>query len=223
MSERELYYRRLPHWHPANATFFVTFRLEGSLPRSLTQQLQQEYLRAKQALEQTLPDQRTQALYDVYRQAHAQFEKALDRADGPRWLEHEQVAHIVQRELHALHPANYHLLAYCLMPTHVHLLVDTQGIAPPPPRKDGTQYTALGQAMWLLKGRTGYACQQILGQRGRFWSREYYDHVIRDEREYERVLVYIVNNPVKAGLVSNWRAWPYTYVAAEVLGFFPDL
>jgi len=39
MAEKEFYYRRLPHWHPADATFFVTFRLEGSLPAKVAAEL----------------------------------------------------------------------------------------------------------------------------------------------------------------------------------------
>ncbi len=50
-----------------------------------------------------------------------------------------------------------------------------------------------------------------------FWQHESYDHVVRNEREYERILAYIVNNPVKAGLVSDWQEWPYTFVVGQLL------
>jgi len=40
---------------------------------------------------------------------------------------------------------------------------------------------------------------------------------VRNEREFTRILAYIVNNPVKAGLVDEWRDWPYTYVNPELL------
>ncbi len=66
--------------------------------------------------------------------------------------------------------------------------------------------------MRLLKGKSGALCNRILRRRGSFWQHESYDHVVRDEREYERILAYIVNNPVKAGLVEDWREWPYMFV-----------
>ncbi|GAB4547628.1 MAG: hypothetical protein Kow0063_42330 [Anaerolineae bacterium] len=137
MGEREFYYRRLPHWHPPNATFFVTFRLEGSLPRAVMMQLQDEYERERRSLEARPPEQRTPAQYDAYKKAFARFDRALAKANGPRWLADPRVAEIVQNELHALHPQICHLLAYCIMPNHVHLLVDMEGIPPPPPHKGG--------------------------------------------------------------------------------------
>jgi REP element-mobilizing transposase RayT len=212
MNSQDFYRRFLPHWHPPNATFFVTFRLEGSLPKSVIDLFQQEYELAKRLLDSLPAEKRSQERYDAYKKAYARYEAALDKANGPRWLAKSEIAEVVKKEIHALHPEQYHLIAYCVMPNHVHLLVDMQDIPDPPPRKNGTRYTALAYALWLLKGRTGHACQSLLGREGRFWARESYDHVVRDEEEFVRVLAYIVNNPVKAGLVRNWREWPHTFV-----------
>lgn len=218
MSEKHFYRRRLPHWHLPNATFFVTFRLEGSLPAHVIANLQDEYDQAKRQVQNLPSSQRSYELYENYRKAYARFERALEKSDGPRWLAEPHIADIIQSELNALHPDYYHLHAYCLMPNHLHLLVDLQDIAPPSPRKNGIQFTALTQALWLLKGRTGHAYQKALRQNGRFWAREFYDHVVRDDKEYERILKYIVNNPVKAGLVEEWQQWPFTYVAKNLIG-----
>ena len=217
MSERDFFYRRLPHWHPANATFFVTFRLEGSLPQSVIAQISEEYEQAKRLLESQNPEQRDVALTNAYKKAFARYERALDKADGPRWLSNPKIAQLVIKEIHSLSPQYYLLLAYCVMPNHIHLLINMEGIAAPPPRKDGTQYTAVSYALWLLKGRTGHACQKIIGKTGRFWQRESYDHVVRNEGEFQRILAYIANNPVKAGLVNCWQDWPYTYISPELL------
>ncbi len=213
MTDRDFYRRRLPHWHPPHATFFVTFRLEGSLPKAFVETLQKEYERARQRLYSIPASQQTQEAYDLYRKAYVRLERVLDKAEGPRWLARPQLADIVQKEIHALHPQYYHLHAFCLMPNHVHLLVDTQDIPAPPARKKNISFTALTYALWLLKGRTGHACQKLLGQSGRFWGRESYDHVVRSNDEFQRILFYIVNNPVKAGLVDRWQDWPYTFVA----------
>ncbi len=71
--------------------------------------------------------------------------------------------------------------------------------------------------MRLLKGRTGYACAKLLGRKGAFWQHESYDHVVRNENEFMRILEYIANNPVKAGLVKNWQDWAYTYINPDLL------
>ncbi len=37
------------------------------------------------------------------------------------------------------------------------------------------------------------------------------DHVVRDPEEYQRIVAYVLNNPVKAGLVQEWKDWPWSY------------
>ncbi len=118
----------------------------------------------------------------------------------------------MQDEIHALHPQNYHLISYCIMPNHVHLLIDLFNIPQPIPLKDGQHYSALSHAMKLLKGRTGHACRKLIGGSGAFWQHESYDHVVRNQREFENIISYILNNPVKAGLVKDWKEWPYSFL-----------
>ncbi len=102
------------------------------------------------------------------------------------------------------------------MSNHVHLLLDMANI-PAPSRRDGKRYTALSRALRFIKGRSSALCNRALGRRGPFWQHESYDHVVRDSVELERILWYILDNPVKAGLVNNWRDWPYGYVAPDLL------
>ncbi len=117
-------------------------------------------------------------------------------------------------ELHRLNGERYTLVAFCIMPNHVHLLVDTTrfGQIAPTNRSGTTRNYPLTDSLRLLKGPTARYCNQALGRSGAFWHNESYDHVVHDEREYERVLFYICNNPVKAGLVSEWQQWPFTCV-----------
>jgi hypothetical protein len=51
-----------------------------------------------------------------------------------------------------------------------------------------------------------------LGRQGAFWQDESYDRVIRDSEEFDRVISYVLENPVKAGLVSEWGKWPWSYL-----------
>ena len=46
---------------------------------------------------------------------------------------------------------------------------------------------------------------------------ESYDHVVRDGEELDRIIAYVLNNPVKAGLVKNWRQWKWSYVRESVV------
>ena len=198
------FYRHLPHFHPPHATYFVTFRLAGSLPVEVVQRLQEEHEAELRRLEQNLTGAALhQACYEEQKRHLARLDELLDRAlHGPRWLTQPECARIVMDCIHELDPAQYRLHAFCLMSNHVHLLIDQQEMEEPAPRRDGKHYTALSRALRLLKGKSAALCNRSLGRSGKaFWQHESYDHVVRNEREYERILEYIVNNPVKAGLV----------------------
>ncbi len=41
------------------------------------------------------------------------------------------------------------------------------------------------------------------------WQRSFFDHALRDEESLEAVARYIVSNPVRAGLVEDWRDYPF--------------
>jgi REP element-mobilizing transposase RayT len=62
------------------------------------------------------------------------------------------------------------------------------------------------------KSYTGKEANEILGRRGSFWEREYWDRLVRSPEELRNVINYIVNNPVKAGL----KDWPWVWVRPDL-------
>ena len=132
-------------------------------------------------------------------EAFACMDRYLDTArTGPLWLAREDVAGAVVRELVGF--ALWDLHAFAVMGNHVHALF--------------TPGTTVSEAMKLVKGRTARTCNLLLGRSGPFWQRESYDRAVRNAEEWKRILFYIENNPVKAGLVERpedyqWSsAWP---------------
>jgi len=62
-----------------------------------------------------------------------------------------------------------------------------------------------------FKRWTGHRATQILGENAaRFWQREWFDHWSRSDAEDEKIIRYIRNNPVKAGLAAASAGWPYS-------------
>ena len=62
-----------------------------------------------------------------------------------------------------------------------------------------------------LKGHTAREANRLLGRTGEpFWQRESYDHCVRDSAEFARIVAYIENNPVKAGLVQRAEEYPWS-------------
>src|SRR5262249_3591874 len=60
------------------------------------------------------------------------------------------------------------------------------------------------------------------GERG-IWQRRYWEHTIRDEKDFERHIDYVHINPVKHGLVTRVSDWPYSSFRRMVAqGIYPD-
>ncbi|HAT10367.1 MAG TPA: isochorismate synthase, partial [Planctomycetes bacterium] len=88
--------------------------------------------------------------------------------------------------------ARYRIHAWCVMPNHVHVLVEL------PP---GIQLAGIVHS-W--KSFTAKAANARLGRTGEFWQPEYFDHLIRDQADFAHAVRYIEQNPVMAGLTA-WR------------------
>jgi REP element-mobilizing transposase RayT len=94
----------------------------------------------------------------------------------------------------------YDLHAWVVMPNHVHMLVTPQ--------------TSPAKFMHGLKGFTAREANKLLNRSGeRFWQRESYDHWVRDDEQFRKIVRYIEENPVKAGLVR--RAEDYRWSSAH--------
>jgi REP element-mobilizing transposase RayT len=135
------------------------------------------------------------------------MDRQLDRAtSGPLHLQQAEIARIVVDCLHkGVEMVHYDLGAFVVMANHVHALLM--------PRIDP------GRMMKSLKGFTAREANRALGRTGQpFWQAESYDHWVRDETEYGRIVRYIENNPVKAGLVARAEDYPWSSAWAGVGG-----
>ena len=98
------------------------------------------------------------------------------------------------------------VLAYCLMPNHIHLLVT--------PLKEGT-LSKMMQGITLCYSK--YFNREN-GRTGRLWECRYHSAVIDGENYLWTVSKYIENNPVRAGLVKRPEDYPYSSARAHILG-----
>lgn len=212
----DFYHRKLPHWIPEGAAFFIIFRLANSLPARVIQELEAWREHERQTIQSRHPGKSEwQELYNLDKKYFGYFDFWLDRCveNSPRWLSDEKIAQIVADEIHALNGDCYRLIAYCIMSNHVHLAMDTDEYRFEPAHEGVTAPYTLTDTLKRLKGRTARFCNLALGRSGTFWHSESYDHVIRNAKEYERIIWYILTNPVKAGLVEKWEDWKFSYVS----------
>ncbi|MEK6281313.1 MAG: hypothetical protein AABN95_13250 [Acidobacteriota bacterium] len=216
------YRRNLPHLQPPGATFFLTFRLAGSLPQNVVRQFNREQQWLAH-LVRTNPNHYAQVKKDFDSVWFAKFESVLDSATiGPVWLKDARVASIVAESLHHRDGKVYRLDAFTIMPTHVHAVIKPLPKAGPQGRishefrkkglsEENTEYHSLAVIMQSLKGYTAFQANHLLGREGEFWAHESYDHWIRDDDEWLRTVAYVLNNPLKAGYVRRWQDWKWNY------------
>ncbi len=201
------YHRYLPHFQPAGVTFFITGRLYGSLPQEALEKLKEEKEAAYNRIKREYKDEiaRDEEIRKMHKRHFAKWDEYLDRnSSEPQWLKKPEIADIVTESLHHWHGKSYNLVAYCIMPNHFHLIIDTS---------DETKYTKpLYAILHTLKSYTAKKANKALNRTGVFWQEESYDHVIRDSREFKNTMTYTLENPVKAGLVENWEEFAYAYV-----------
>lgn len=211
-----LYYRRnLPHIQPPGASFFITFNLSGSIPRRIIQQYITEKRTLETAKQTTLRQKKD--IQEKKREWFRKFDKILDQANiGPVWLKNEQIAELVSGSLHYLNGRVYSLISYCIMSNHVHVVFTPLKIQTSDTHEkqtDGMRYHSLASIMHSLKSYTAQRANQILCRRGSFWQQESYDHCIRHTDELNRILTYTLNNPVRIGLVKEWKEWKWNYLS----------
>lgn len=168
-----------PHLNVPGLTQSITTHLADSMPRATLERL----------LDQTRDD-------DPARRRH--LDQLLDAGHGACWLSRPAIGAPIEQTLLAHNGKLYRLLAWVVMPNHLHLLIETlPGISLPKIAK-------------CLKGATAHKANALLGRRGTFWERDYYDRYIRDDDHFAAVVRYIEHNPVKAGLVTRPEDWPFS-------------
>ena len=199
MTQPSTFYKRnLPHWHPPGQSIFLTWRLHGSLLQSVINQLRigRHYLKDRQGAG-TAPMKRSLE----FKQMFAKVDAILDKAKtGPLWLKETAIAGLVQQALLERYANLYILWAYVVMANHLHVLL-----------KPKSPEITVGSITKNLKGYTAREANRLLGRTGQpFWQDESFDHWSRDRGELARIVAYIENNPVKAGLVKRPEEWTWS-------------
>jgi REP element-mobilizing transposase RayT len=204
--------RHLPHFQPNDSIYFITFRLHGSLPASVLMRLKEEYEVELRMHDIVFDDTITRSKKeDVQKRYFARFDNFLDAfSERPTYLGVPEIAQVVCNTLHYWDSRRYALVCYCVMPNHVHVVIDVRKYIPEAYRIK--QAYALTRIMESIKRFTARKSNELLGRMGKFWQKESYDRVVRDGKELNETLRYIIENPVKAGLVDAWEKWKWTYI-----------
>jgi putative transposase len=166
------YRRNLPHFQPDGAALFITFRLYGTLPIA----------------------------FGLDGRAFTAADRKLDHASiGPSWLKQPRVAEIVSETIRDGERARalYDLVAFVVMPNHVHLLIEPRAPAP--------------RITQFVKGVSSKRANELLSRTGqRFWQDESFDRWVRSAKERGNIIRYIEFNPARADLASEPKLFRYS-------------
>jgi REP element-mobilizing transposase RayT len=182
VAEHKIWHSRgyLPHCDDQGLIQLLTFRLADSMPQAKLIELQGPKLRLTEA-------QRRNRL-DAY----------LDAGFGQCLLRDARIGKVAQNTLLHFDRERYNLLAWVIMPNHVHALAEF------------TRGHTVAKVMHSWKSFIAHETNRLLHRQGPVFQREYHDRFVRSEDHLHRAVEYIHFNPVKAGLVDAPSKWNFS-------------
>lgn len=201
--------RRLPHWDVPDAAYFVTTCLKGSIPAQGLLDLRR-YRQELQARPRPEGQEQWEWQRTLGKLHFARTDKWLDHRPAVRHLEEPCLARAVIDALYHFAGERYDLLAFVVMPSHIHWVFQPLAawVETLPDLK-----TSRGPRQRILHSVNRHSaaeCNKLRSAAGDFWQRESFDHWVRDAEELERIIRYIEANPVTAGLVTAPELWPFS-------------
>ena len=132
-----------------------------------------------------------------YRGCYRYFITIRSRSLERRFVNDEIVARVTAFLKSTSDQEGFSVWAYCFMPDHAHLLVEG--------KRDSAD---MKHFVALFKQRSGHWFKRIYGTK--LWASNYYEHVLRNDEATMSVARYIIQNPVRKGIVGDFSDYPYT-------------
>ncbi len=182
----------------------LTFRLADAVPAFLITKWKKELDLLEPHCGTTCWTEEDDAKWEVFNRRIAKYE---DAGRGECLLRQPAVAAVVSDCLLHFSGERYDLLAWCVMPNHVHAVVAM---------KEGH---AIGSSVKSWKGFSARKINQMLGREGRpLWFPDYHDRFMRNADHTHRAIAYVENNPVAAGLVASAQEWRWSSAGQPLAG-----
>jgi Rad3-related DNA helicase/REP element-mobilizing transposase RayT len=204
----------LPHWSELGSVYHIVFRLADAMPMQVLRDWAAEREEIPQRAEQAnrpMTKNEIERLTELYSDRIAAY---LDRGMGECVLARPELAGLVADAMRHFDGQRYDLLAWCVMPNHVHCVIHPRG-----------RFTLAG-ILHSWKSFTSHGIGKMLGRQSALWQAESYDHIIRDDEELQRTIEYVWANPDRAGIAGHeWRQKCDETIRAFVrgeLGAAPD-
>jgi REP element-mobilizing transposase RayT len=107
------------------------------------------------------------------------------------------------------HEIRYRLRVALVMPDHVHLILT------PLTNETLRAVVSLVEIMQAMKSASSHAINHRVGNRGTIWQEESFDRIVRSSESLDAKIAYILQNPVRKGLVNDWRQYRWLWRSPE--------
>jgi len=122
-----------------------------------------------------------------------------------RWILPECGRSIVLKSCLHDNGSRFDLKVAVVMPDHVHMiftpLIDYETM----------EVWSLAKITDAIKGAPAHRVNRILGRKGQVWQAESFDHVLRSSESLDAKVAYLLENPVRRGMVSVWSDYPWLW------------
>ena len=186
----------VPHYDNVDAIQHLTYTLKDASSPKI-------FERINYKLQVLKENYKNKGLREENMQEYMNIEKLklihehLDLGYGECYLKDLRASKIVEKALFYFDNIKYNLFAWCIMPNHVHVLLQCR--------------EPLSKISFSLKSYTAKKIKEELSLTNKhIWQREYYDRFMRDAYHFKMCKDYIEMNPVKAGLVKTKEDWQFS-------------
>lgn len=210
----------LPHIQPFASRFFITFILFSEKIAEFYKAMKIEQEKQLSQFKQVKNSENFIKISKIRKKYFDIFDNYLGKnpVEGKN-LTDKINAEIISRKLQQYNNQYYTLSAYCIMSNHVHILIDTsiqlKNISENE-EINAKNFVNVSKIMQLIKGASSFEINKNLNLNGSLWLRDYWDHLVRNDKEFENIINYIAQNPVKAGLVDDWEKWDFTLINRNI-------
>jgi len=125
-----------------------------------------------------------------------------------RWTLPEPVRRLVLEACLWGNDKRFDLHGVVVMPDHVHLVFT--------PLCDARGSFSVNEIMQGIKSASAHHINRLLRRKGQVWQHESFDHVLRQEEAILAKVEYVIQNPIRAGLVKAVREYPWLWVSSEL-------
>ncbi len=189
----------LPHWQVENGRYFVTIQLRGAVPQVARERMESLIEKSMKTIREIDNDEADRHLL-LSRAIFREMERWLDRAPSVTHFRNTDLCEMMIESIeHRQQRGVWEMFSFAIMRSHIHLFFDFNN------------QKSLKNELEEFKRWTGHQATRINTQWDgkRFWQSEWFDHWSRSDEEDVKIIRYIRNNPVKAGLAGHVGIYPF--------------